>query len=534
MRLKLYLSMLFVFGLALFAFTQPADTQIESIADYESWGWTSIVQQNDLITIATVPAIGARLMQYQLGEYASIYRNPAELGKTYTPQNDPFSRNFGGFKNWPAPQSVWNWPPPPTLDYGEYESEIRVDSPDSTVLFVRSPVEQWDAPGIQFERTCTLYKGTSRVRMDQTLINTNTTVKSWSMWDITQSISHHPSQTDFENFWVYFPLNPESAFGSDGVYWGSSWGEPTSLTYGEVAPGIFGMQYGPRQCKVFGDAPEGWICLADEGEGVVFAKTFEIWPEEVYPDNGGIVQTYFSGAGDTSNAYIEVEVTSPIIDLAADGGSYTFTEHFCAAKVSGPILGVNEVGAIGRSLDFDDATGNVVGRYGVFYDGTAQAVVLNSEGGVLAEGAVHDVTPIETFSLNEAIAIPEIAGARVAIQIKDYQGNPVGTLDEATVEEMSTVRNQRNQMPDRIELLHNYPNPFNGHTTIEFQLDKKQNIRLAIYDVSGREQAVLASDDFDAGSHLLNWDASALPGGVYFARIESQNFFQTMKMVYLP
>ena len=105
MRFNLSLSVLLAIGPAIFAFSQPADTQIESVADYNEWGWTSIVQQNDLITIATVPAIGARLMQFQLGEYASIYRNPSTLGDTHTPQNNGYY-NYGGFKNWPIMEDV--------------------------------------------------------------------------------------------------------------------------------------------------------------------------------------------------------------------------------------------------------------------------------------------------------------------------------------------------------------------------------------------------------------------------------------------
>jgi len=530
MRVKVIISILLIGCVITSAFSQPADTQIESIADYKDWGWTSIVQQNGLITIATVPVIGARMMQYQLGEYGSIYRNPSILGDTHPPQNNNQWYNYGGFKNWPAPQSVWNWTPPPVLDYGEYESEIQINTPDSTMLFVRSPVEQWKAPGIQFERKSTLYKGTSRVRMDQTIINTNSSMKSWSMWDITQQIVHHPSDNDYENFWVYFPLNPESTFGDDGIYWGSSWGTPSTINYGEVAPGIFGLQYAPESSKVFGDAPEGWICFADEGEGVIFAKTFELHDNIEYPDDGGIVQVYTSPGGD----YLEVEVVSPIINLAPNGGNFTFTENFWAAKVNGPILKVNEIGATARALDFDNTNGNVVGRYGVFYVGTAQALVLNAEGAVLVQGVTYDVTPLETFSLNEAIDIPEIVGARVAIQVKDYAGNVVGMLDEATVDQMTSVDNDPTTQPDRVQLAQNYPNPFNSRTMIAFRLDQKQAIRLAVYDIQGRQQALLASEVLDAGSHSLQWDASNLPGGVYFARIEGESFKKTVKMVYMP
>jgi hypothetical protein len=535
MRIRNLVSVLLTLFVSASVFAQPADTQIQTVADYEDWGWTSIVQQNGLITIATVPVIGARIMQCQLGEYESIFRDPSQYGDTHTP-NAWSWYNFGGYKTWPAPQDEWGWPPPPTVDYGEDEADVLIDSPDSTTLFVRSPVEQFKTPDLRFERKSTIYKGNSRVRMDQTLINEGSSQQSWSVWEITQQIVHHPSDDDFENFWAYFPLNPASAFGEDGVFWGSDWGEPSTINFGEVAPGVFGIQYGPEQCKVYGDAPEGWICFADEGEGVIFAKTFELLDDAIYPNNGGMAQVYLSGASaqNISGAYMEVEVAGPMADLAPNGGRTTYTENFWAARVNGPVLDVNTVGIVARALDFDAQTGNVVGRYGVFYVGTAQALVLGSDDGLLAQGALHDVTPLENFSLNEAIDIPEAAGARVAIQIRDYQGNPVGILDEATVEHMSSVESDPSSQPDRIQLARNYPNPFNSRTAIAFRLDRKQSIRLAVYDILGRQQVVLASEILDAGSHTVQWDASHLPGGVYFARIEGESFHQTVKMVYLP
>lgn len=115
---------------------------IELIENHNGWGWDAWVMQNDLITVATVPVIGARIMQYDLDEHTSIYVNDDELENTYTPTSSGFFYpNFGGFKNWPAPQEVWNWPPPPTLDYGSYEAVVDT-SIDSVSLIVTSPIEQ--------------------------------------------------------------------------------------------------------------------------------------------------------------------------------------------------------------------------------------------------------------------------------------------------------------------------------------------------------------------------------------------------------
>jgi hypothetical protein len=127
---------------------QP-QTTIQTVADYNNWGWEAVVMQNGLITVATVPAIGARVMQYDLGDHPSIFVNPAELGNTYTPVKNAPWHNFGGFKNWPAPQDKWNWPPPPVLDFGAYTARgVRIQ-PEGTMAHPRSPVR---APDHDFQR----------------------------------------------------------------------------------------------------------------------------------------------------------------------------------------------------------------------------------------------------------------------------------------------------------------------------------------------------------------------------------------------
>lgn len=78
-----------------------------------------------------------------------------------------------------------------------------------------------------------------------------------------------------------------------------------------------------------------------------------------------------------------------------------------------------------------------------------------------------------------------------------------------------------------------YPNPFNPTTTVSFSLKEAARVRLTVYDVTGRRVQTLADKPFDAGAHEIAFDASALPAGIYFARIESASFTQTRKMVLL-
>ncbi|MDD5088462.1 MAG: T9SS type A sorting domain-containing protein, partial [bacterium] len=88
-------------------------------------------------------------------------------------------------------------------------------------------------------------------------------------------------------------------------------------------------------------------------------------------------------------------------------------------------------------------------------------------------------------------------------------------------------------VPSRFALLQNYPNPFNPLTRIEFTLPHAARAKLAVYDLLGREVTVLADESLAAGVHSVSFDASDLPSGVYFYRLQAGQFMQTRKMVLL-
>jgi hypothetical protein len=76
-----------------------------------------------------------------------------------------------------------------------------------------------------------------------------------------------------------------------------------------------------------------------------------------------------------------------------------------------------------------------------------------------------------------------------------------------------------------------YPNPFNAATQIEFMLPSTQRVSLRLYDVLGREVAVLVNEIKTAGEHRVTFDASGLASGVYLCRMQAGSFAQTRKIV---
>lgn len=83
---------------------------------------------------------------------------------------------------------------------------------------------------------------------------------------------------------------------------------------------------------------------------------------------------------------------------------------------------------------------------------------------------------------------------------------------------------------NRIVLNQNYPNPFNPSTTISFSLAAESPVKLAVYDITGREVATLVNQNLQAGVHSVNWNAANFTSGVYFLRINSNGFSETKQM----
>ena len=89
--------------------------------------------------------------------------------------------------------------------------------------------------------------------------------------------------------------------------------------------------------------------------------------------------------------------------------------------------------------------------------------------------------------------------------------------------------------PLNFSLSQNYPNPFNPVTIIKYQLPVSNQVKLVIYDVLGREIAVLVNEKQSAGTYQVEWSATGggtnYPSGVYFYKLETDDYSETRKMV---
>lgn len=88
----------------------------------------------------------------------------------------------------------------------------------------------------------------------------------------------------------------------------------------------------------------------------------------------------------------------------------------------------------------------------------------------------------------------------------------------------------KDKMKKDLVNLKNYPNPFNPATVINFNLNTQSRLRVVVYDITGRQVAILADGIFTAGNHNINWNASGFPSGTYICLLTSNGIIEKRVM----
>ncbi len=193
-------------------------------------------------------------------------------------------------------------------------------------------------------------------------------------------------------------------------------------------------------------------------------------------DNDGKLDLVFGSRGGTS------EPNAMIFRLEHQGGDLTNPANYVASVIDSAIIPVG-------------------GDYDV-------VVLANVDG-----DPAHEV--IYTQGYSRANPTDEF----VPIVILDVQFTPV------------SVERIEDFIPANIYLDQNYPNPFNPTTVINFGVTKASNVDLRVYDMLGREVAVIVDNQFmEAGKYSSKFDASKLSSGVYLYKLKAGEFELTKKM----
>ncbi len=157
-------------------------------------------------------------------------------------------------------------------------------------------------------------------------------------------------------------------------------------------------------------------------------------------------------------------------------------------------------------------------NYFVIHRGETQGFVP-SETNLLANSV--DVSYLDNSAGNGkyyyVVAAVDISG-----NISEFSNEASATLTDVQLEDA---------IPTEYALKQNYPNPFNPTTMIKFAIPEASQVKLAIYDVTGREVGLLVNEQMAAGTYSVDWNAVNLSTGIYFYRIEAGSFVNVKKMI---
>ena len=109
----------------------------------------------------------------------------------------------------------------------------------------------------------------------------------------------------------------------------------------------------------------------------------------------------------------------------------------------------------------------------------------------------------------------------LSIRYIGYKASGIKVFDKTVVYTL-------NEVPASYKLYQNYPNPFNPSTTIEYDLPEKTKVNLTVFDILGREVAVLINEEQEVGTYRLQFDSgkirNGLASGVYLLRMSTDNY----------
>lgn len=404
---------------------QPAAQAAATEVDY--FGWKAFKLENGLVTLIAVPDIGGRVMEYKLGGHQFLWVNQAHRGKLPEAPRTEADRawlNFGGYKSWPGPRNDWGGPPDPLgsqLDAGRWQGKIVTKSGQTATIEMTSPSDA-NVTGLQITRQVHLRANSTRATIVETYQNVSNRPIICSARGVTQVIGAleadgRPSR----DAKVYLPLKQESAH-SDGYVLLSG---NDATQWRTVAGGkILETSYAGQAARIGADSDGGWITYTDNLHGVTFANTFSVTPDARYPENGSTVQVAPSAAG---TPYMDIEVLSPLKALAP-GERFSFTHHWSAAKVAGPIIKVTDVGAV-RTHPTAARKGDkivVTGEIGVFAPGEVVLELVNKDGHKIGASQPVKATPGSNVSLNVTVTPPQ--GATSAIVALSANGSRLGSI----------------------------------------------------------------------------------------------------------
>jgi hypothetical protein len=223
---------------------------------------------------------------------------------------------------------------------------------------------------------------------------------------------------------------------------------------------------------------------------------------------------FYEGVYDPSQATVLAVSSEPVtgIDFALPPIYYAYAgDDRSAAPGSQSIRGnvIDEAGnpVVGAFVYVLDDAGNVLGQTRTGSDGTYLVSGVNPTGNLHVQVSM----PGYETQFN--------GGASNLTDSEKVEWNSGGSEVNFTLAPGQATDTEEDGRPESFRLLGAYPNPFNPTVNIRFEVPQVTHVRLAVFDVLGREVATLMDETVAAGSYTVPFTAMDLPSGLYLYRV---------------
>jgi len=114
-----------------------------------------------------------------------------------------------------------------------------------------------------------------------------------------------------------------------------------------------------------------------------------------------------------------------------------------------------------------------------------------------------------------------------------FAGTEGNAVWKRSLTDITGISQLSSETPAEYNLKQNYPNPFNPVTNISYEVLKSGNVKISVFDISGKKLTDIVNQFHSTGSYNVTFDGTDFPSGSYFYRMESADFSVVKKMILL-
>jgi hypothetical protein len=222
----------------------------------------------------------------------------------------------------------------------------------------------------------------------------------------------------------------------------------------------------------------------------------------------------------------------------------SMSHHFCKIEIEGDSLNFKAVKTDGTVVDsfafsgFNSPPAIISKPDTIAYIDSLYQYLVIADDNIKDTLTYSLITTPYWISIDSTIGLIEgtpsandIGDTLVTVRVDDNYGRGDTQTYTLYISPPVGIDTRINQIPQTFALFQNFPNPFNPTTKIKYQIPELSFVTLKVFDVLGNEISILVNEEKNAGSYKIVFDATNLPSGIYFYRLQVGSYVETKKMV---